>query len=163
MKTSNESEVVQLRDQVGRLQVQLNHGHSGFAEFKEKKLAEMSALQNEMQKLKDQNVVCSPEKQSELTAQIICLNDELSGLKSRFAEVSQEKDHLLIEVTSLKSNLEKLMSENEQICQTSNDLNEKLDAAIKVKNFIFDTRVQQNFIFDTRVQYFTLFLAVEND
>jgi len=45
---------VQLRDQVNRLQIQLNHGHSGFSEFKEKKAAEIRGLQNEIQKLKEQ-------------------------------------------------------------------------------------------------------------
>ena len=137
LKTSNETEVFQLRDQVGRLQVQLNHGHTGFAEFKDKKVTEMSALQNEIQKLKEQNVVCSPEKQSELSAQIICLNDEMSGVKSRLAQVSMEKENLSKEFDSLKLSFESVTSQHEELSRSSKDLNEKLDMAVKVKKSIY--------------------------
>ena len=62
LRASKESELDQLRDQVNRLQIQLNHGHSGFSEFKEKKAVEIRGLQNEIQKLKEQvNVVKYPD------------------------------------------------------------------------------------------------------
>ena len=54
MKASKDSEVGQLRDQISRLQVQLNHGHTGFADFREKKSAEIELLQAELTKLKEQ-------------------------------------------------------------------------------------------------------------
>ena len=54
MRSSKDAEVNQLREQVNRLQVQLNHGHTGFTEFREKKLAEVQTMQIEIQKLKEQ-------------------------------------------------------------------------------------------------------------
>ncbi len=45
------------------------------------------------------------EKQSEVMAQNICLNDELSNLKSRFVEMSRAKEELETEVANLRSDL----------------------------------------------------------
>ena len=67
-----------------------------------------------------------------MSAQAICLADELSSLKSRFNELSQEKEQLLSEVTSLKSNLESATTQNLELVNTSRDLQEKLEVANKV-------------------------------
>ncbi len=79
-----------------------------------------------------QNINCSQQKQSELSAQVICLSDELSGVKNQFCEVSQEKENLILEVTSLKSKLDLVSVENGELSNTLKDVTEKLDAANKV-------------------------------
>lgn len=118
-RISYENDSAILREQVNRLQVQLNHGHTGFAEFKERKAVEIEALQSQIQDLKQQNEICSPQRQSELSAQIICQTEELNGLKCRTSEVSQERDKLVAEVSYLKSELEKVTTEN---CELSKSL-----------------------------------------
>jgi hypothetical protein len=47
----------QLFIQVNRLQVQLNLGHSGFTEFRDKKSSEILLLQQEIAKLRQQVII----------------------------------------------------------------------------------------------------------
>ncbi len=54
LRSAKESEIHQLRENTNRLQIQLNHGHTAFAEFRDKKSVEMRNLQSEIQKLKEQ-------------------------------------------------------------------------------------------------------------
>jgi hypothetical protein len=78
---------------------------------------------------------CSSEKQSELSAQIICLNDELSTLKSRFAETSRDKESLELELSTLKSNFEQISAENVELRKNVETARDQVDAANKV--FLF--------------------------
>ena len=46
MKSEKDQEIFNLREQSQRLQVQLNNGHVGFSDFKEKKAKEVQELKN---------------------------------------------------------------------------------------------------------------------
>ena len=72
------------------------------------------------------------EKLSELSAQIICLNDELSNLKYRFVQTSKERDELENKVSLLKSDLDRISRENLELKNTSDDVQRQLDVANKV-------------------------------
>ena len=46
LKSEKDQEIFNLREQSQRLQVQLNNGHVGFSDFKEKKSKEVQELKN---------------------------------------------------------------------------------------------------------------------
>ena len=46
IKSEKDQEIFNLREQSQRLQVQLNNGHVGFSDFKEKKAKEVQELKN---------------------------------------------------------------------------------------------------------------------
>ena len=51
LRVEKDLEIFNLREQSQRLQVQLNNGHSGFADFKEKKAKEVAELQSKIENL----------------------------------------------------------------------------------------------------------------
>ncbi len=53
-------------------------------------------------------------------------------MKNHLSEISQEKENLILEVTSLKSKLDLVSAENVELNNTLKDIQEKLDAANKV-------------------------------
>jgi hypothetical protein len=53
-------------------------------------------------------------------------------VKNHLSEISQEKENLILEVTSLKSKLDLVSAENVELNNTLKDIQEKLDAANKV-------------------------------
>ena len=52
LKDQKDSDIFGLREQCQRLQVQLNQGHSGFSEFKEKKTKEIDELKAHIDEIK---------------------------------------------------------------------------------------------------------------
>ena len=50
-KSERDQEICSLKEQSHRLQVQLNNGHSGFADFKEKKAKEVQDLKTKLEEL----------------------------------------------------------------------------------------------------------------
>ena len=52
LKDQKDGDIFGLREQCQRLQVQLNQGHSGFSEFKEKKTKEIDELKAHIDEIK---------------------------------------------------------------------------------------------------------------
>ena len=52
LKDQKDSDIFGLREQCQRLQVQLNQGHTGFSEFKEKKTKEIDELKAHIDEIK---------------------------------------------------------------------------------------------------------------
>ena len=52
LKDQKDQEIFGLREQNQRIQVQLKQGHTGFAEFKEKKTKEIDELKADIESLK---------------------------------------------------------------------------------------------------------------
>ena len=52
MRLNNEKEVETLQEQAKRLQVQLNNGYTAFADFKKKKLEEITSLEVKLEEVK---------------------------------------------------------------------------------------------------------------
>ena len=52
LKDQKDGDIFGLKDQCQRLQVQLNQGHSGFSEFKEKKTKEIDELKAHIDEIK---------------------------------------------------------------------------------------------------------------
>ena len=69
---------------------------------------------------------------AELSAQVICVNDELSDLKSRFGQTSREKEELESSAAALKSNLEKVSNESFELTKNLDEVQKQLEIANKV-------------------------------
>ena len=69
---------------------------------------------------------------AELSAQVICVNDELSDLKSRFGQTSREKEELESSAAVLKSNLEKVSIESFELTKNLDEVQKQLEISNKV-------------------------------
>ena len=121
-------EIAALREQSQRLQVQLNNGHSGFADFKEKKAKEILELKNTIENLKAIETN-NPEKMTDM---------ELSGLRQSLEVKTQEVDSLMSEREALVGNVNELLAksknevqENEALKLEVKDLKEQMDDLTK--------------------------------
>merc|ERR1719210_2720247 len=117
LKDQKDSDIFGLREQCQRLQVQLNQGHSGFSDFKEKKTKEIEDLKAHIDEIKGKE----PEK-------LVHLQSDLESSKAELEQKNLEIDDLVKSKSQLVEEIQDwVRRSNEDAQKKSAESEESID------------------------------------